>query len=89
MNRLIEATCAPARERKTPGLTPVLFKLLWIVPGVAVLCVAIFLSLGRTKLSESGAELVFTLLYSALIAAAIGHTSHPGLPSLCRQNSRA
>jgi sensor histidine kinase YesM len=41
--------------------------MLWVVPGVALLCLAIFLSLGRTRLSESGAELVITFLYSALI----------------------
>jgi len=38
-----------------------------VVPGAAVLCLAIFLSIGRTRLSESAAELVVTFVYSALI----------------------
>jgi sensor histidine kinase YesM len=42
-------------------------KLVWIVPSIAVLCLAIFLSLGHTKLSESGVTLVVTFVYSTLI----------------------
>jgi sensor histidine kinase YesM len=67
MNELNAATCTPAYENTSPLIARVFFKMLWIVPGVALLCLAIFLSLGRTRLSESGAELVITFLYSALI----------------------
>ena len=54
-------------QRLSSRVGPTIVKLIWIVPGVAVLCLAIFLALGRTKLSESGVELVVTFIYSALI----------------------
>jgi sensor histidine kinase YesM len=44
-------------------------RLAWIVPAVALLCLALFLSIGRTKLSQSGLELVVIFVYSTLIAS--------------------
>ena len=58
---------ASAEQRQNPKLGSTVVKLIWIVPSIAVLCLAIFISLGRTKLSESGVELVVTFIYSALI----------------------
>jgi len=57
----------PAATRMRTILRNVLLRLLWIVPGVAIVCLAIFLSVGRTKLSESLGELMVTLVYSGLI----------------------
>src|ERR1019366_3745423 len=76
MNYKFDPTCNPHADGEAPRLAPVLFKLLWIIPGAALLCLAIFLSLGRTRLSESGAELVVTFVYSTLI----------GLPSALSLN---
>jgi len=67
MNDTNAATCGPASEGNKNLIGATIFKMLWVVPGVALLCLAIFLSLGRTRLSESGAELLITFLYSALI----------------------
>ena len=54
-------------QRQNSRVASTVVRLIWIVPSIAVLCLVIFLSLGRTKLSESGAELVVTFIYSALI----------------------
>ena len=80
MNYKFDPTCNPHADGEAPRLAPVLFKLLWIIPGAALLCLAIFLSLGRTRLSESGAELVVTFVYSTLIglpsALSLNYISH-------------
>ena len=62
-------------EAETPGhksedihLAAIILRLLWIVPAVALLCLVIFLSTGRTRLSESGMELVVNFIYAALIS---------------------
>jgi sensor histidine kinase YesM len=68
MNQLIAPACMPASDRKSPRLVPLLVRMVWIIPSVALLCLMIFLTLGRTRLSESGAELVVTFVYSTLIA---------------------
>ena len=53
---------------RSPRFAAIILKQIWIVPSVALLCLVIFLSVGRTKLSESGAELVVTFVYAALIS---------------------
>jgi len=58
---------ASTDRRPTSRVGRTVVRLLWIVPSVAVLCLAIFLSLGHTKLSESGVGLIVTFIYSALI----------------------
>ena len=65
------------------------FKLLWIVPAGTLLCLALFLSIGRTKLSESGLEGVTILVYSLFIGPAsalscswIGHHFSDRFPRL-------
>jgi len=58
--------CAGGRNREH-GVAEAALKLLWIVPGVTILCLVLFLSIGRTKLSESGLEFIVILIYSALI----------------------
>lgn len=64
-------------------------RLLWIIPVVALLILVLFLSLGRTRLSESGIQFVVILIYSALIAPLsavscswIGHRYSDGYPRL-------
>jgi hypothetical protein len=57
----------PADTDKQSGSASAILRLLWIVPGVAVLCLLLFLSMGRTKLSESGIELVVVFVYSTFI----------------------
>jgi sensor histidine kinase YesM len=67
MNGDIVPSTAPNAESPTRHLAAILLRMVWVVPGAALLCLAIFLSIGRTRLSESAAELVVTLVYSALI----------------------
>ena len=67
MNHEIDPCRTPPAKSKTSRLASVFVKLLWIIPAAALLCLAIFLSLGRTRLSEIGAELVITIVYSTLI----------------------
>jgi sensor histidine kinase YesM len=50
------------------GVAALLFRLLWIVPTVALFCLVLFLSIGHAKLSQSGALLVSAFVYSALIS---------------------
>lgn len=45
-----------------------ILRLLWLVPGVALLCLALFLSTGQIRLSESGVEFVVIFVYSVLIS---------------------
>jgi len=45
-----------------------LSRLLWIVPGIALFCLVLFLTIGHTELSQSGAFLVSAFIYSALIS---------------------
>ncbi|HUH62027.1 MAG TPA: histidine kinase [Terracidiphilus sp.] len=54
-------------EIRGPSIATQVLRLAWIVPGVALLCLALFLSIGRTKLSQSGRELVVIFVYSTLI----------------------
>ena len=67
MNDQIITTTAPCADSPTRHLAAILSRMLWVVPGAALLCLTIFLSIGRTRLSESAAELVVTFVYSALI----------------------
>jgi sensor histidine kinase YesM len=50
------------------GYAPLFFRLMWLVPTEALLCLALFLSIGHAKLSESGAVLVTIFVYSFLIS---------------------
>ena len=62
------AAAAPgenARRRREFSVLAV--RLLWIVPGVAIVCLGIFLSIGHMNLSQTGTEAVVILLYSILI----------------------
>ncbi len=61
---------SPASYRLESSVARTTVKLLWIVPAVTLLCLALFLSIGRTKLSESGLEVVTILVYSLLIGPA-------------------
>lgn len=69
MNRAIVQSSTPGRaeERKPSGSVAAILRMLWIVPGVAVLCLVLFLSIGRTRMSESGIELVVVFVYSTFI----------------------
>ena len=78
-----QVECAPT----VPGMAAILRRMLWIVPVVAVICLALFLSIGRTRLSETGVELVVMFVYSALIGPPsailltwIGYTLSERLP---------
>jgi len=51
-----------------PGLGALFLRATWIVPAITLLCLALFLSVGRTRWSQTGAELVVILVYSALIS---------------------
>jgi sensor histidine kinase YesM len=49
-------------------LAAAIFRLLWIAPAVALICLALLLSIRQVKLSESGTLLVATFVYSVLIS---------------------
>ncbi|MGB7985700.1 MAG: histidine kinase [Terracidiphilus sp.] len=70
MNCKVDSTTATHSNvgRQGPRISAVILRLVWIVPAVALLCLAIFLSFGHTKLSESGISLVVNFVYAALIA---------------------
>jgi sensor histidine kinase YesM len=51
-----------------PRTVEIVLRLVWIVPAVALFCLAMFLSIGRVRLSETWAELVVTFVYSSFIA---------------------
>jgi sensor histidine kinase YesM len=57
-----------ANRSSEPGIGAIALRILWIVPTVALLCLIIFLSIGRTRLSESGTEFVAIFVYATLIA---------------------
>ena len=66
-----------------------ILELLWIIPGVALLCLALFLVLGHTRLSQSGVQLVFIFVYcvsiaplSAFLCSWIGHRCGDRYPRL-------
>ncbi len=61
-------TVRSTREARGPGIATMALRLAWIVPAVALLCLAMFLSIGRTKLSQVVLELVVVFVYSTLIA---------------------
>jgi sensor histidine kinase YesM len=80
---------ARASYRLESGIVRTTLKLLWIVPAVTLLCLALFLSMGQTKLSESGIEVVTILVYSLLIGPAsaalcswVGHGLSDRFPRL-------
>jgi two-component system, LytTR family, sensor histidine kinase AlgZ len=56
------------RKLRGPSIATMVLRLVWIVPAVALLCLALFLAIGRTKLSQSGIELAAIFVYSASIA---------------------
>jgi sensor histidine kinase YesM len=70
MNCQINPMIAPssAKPSQASVFARVLFRLLWIVPAIALLCLVLILSIGHAKLSESGALLVTTFVYSVLIS---------------------
>jgi len=57
-----------SNPRANPRHTRFLLKAIWIVVGATLLIVALFLSIGHTRLSETGLELVVAFIYSAVIA---------------------
>jgi two-component system, LytTR family, sensor histidine kinase AlgZ len=59
---------ASANTGHFTGNTAIIRRMLLIIPAIALLCLVVLLALGRTKLSESGKELVIDFAYSALIA---------------------
>lgn len=61
------ARVADANLYRKQSASAMAAKQLWIVPSVTVLILLIFLSIGRTKLSQSGIELLALLIYSILI----------------------
>ncbi len=61
------AESVPCRKPNL-GLTAIAFRVLWIVPAVAVLIVVLFLAMGRIELSQTGSHLLAALVYTALIA---------------------
>lgn len=59
-----------AEVSRTPKeiIVRIILRLLWIVPGAALLVVAIFLLTGHMHLSQTGTKFLFALVYSTLIA---------------------
>jgi sensor histidine kinase YesM len=47
--------------------SPLWLRLLWIVPSIALFCLALFLATGRTRLSQSALQFAVILVYSVLI----------------------
>ncbi|HMD76737.1 MAG TPA: histidine kinase [Terracidiphilus sp.] len=68
MNSEIDPTIAPVTAGRRLHLAATFVKLLWIAPTVALICLALIISIGHVKLSESGAILVSTFVYSVLIS---------------------
>jgi len=80
-------SAAPSCPERRPY--PMALRLLWIVPCAALLCLLLFLSIGRTRLSEAGQELVFIFDYcicigppSAYLCNWIGHRYSDRYPRL-------
>jgi sensor histidine kinase YesM len=61
-------SAASANIGKFTSNGAILRRMLLIIPAIALLCLVVLLAVGRTKLSESGRELVVDFAYSALIA---------------------
>jgi len=83
------ATDCAENHRRELGVGRKTLRLMWIVPAVTVLCLVLFLSIGRTKLSQSGLEFIAIFIYSALIAplsailcSGIGHRYADRFPRL-------
>jgi sensor histidine kinase YesM len=80
MNQQTHPAIAPSPTRVRPGFAPILVRMLWIAPSVALVCLALILSMRHAKLSESGSILVTTFVYSVLIslpsAAILTFVSH-------------
>jgi sensor histidine kinase YesM len=62
------AMAASANTGKFTSNGAILRRMLLIIPAIALLCLVVLLAVGRTKMSESGRELVVDFAYSALIA---------------------
>ncbi len=56
------------KSQHTPSYGSALLRAVWIISGITVLIVILFLSVGRTRLSEVGREFFGAFVYSALIA---------------------
>jgi sensor histidine kinase YesM len=69
MNSQIDPFAAPSipGSVKKHGRAELLVRMLWVVPGVALFILGLFLSIGRTSLSESVMEFADILVYSTLI----------------------
>ena len=66
--QIVSSGAACGQDRSSEyGSASMILRLLWLVPGVALLCLALFLSTGRIRLSESGIEFVVIFVYSVLI----------------------
>jgi sensor histidine kinase YesM len=70
MNCEVDPTNAHPLESRKVGhiFTTHLFRALLIAAGVALICLALFLSMGQIKSSQSGTHLAVSLVYSILIA---------------------
>jgi len=55
-------------QRRNRGLAEYFVQTLWVIPGVALFIVVLFLALGRIQLSQTGSHFLSALIYSALIA---------------------
>ena len=91
MNDATLPTAGPSPEShgSACGMLRTALRLSWIIPAATLLILILFLSLGRTRLSESGLQLVIILVYSVLIAPSsavscnwIGHRFSDGYPRL-------
>lgn len=83
------AASSAVSQSSESGMLRKALRILWIIPAITLLILVLFLSIGRTKLSESGIQLVVILIYSALIAPSsaifcswIGHRYSDGYPRL-------
>jgi sensor histidine kinase YesM len=59
---------ASASKDLGPSILAIIRRMLWIVPSIALFCLVLLLAIGRTKLSQSGAELAIDFVYAALIS---------------------
>lgn len=62
----IAPTSLPGGDRRNASVE-LFVRMLWVIPGAALLCLGLFISIGRTRLSESGMEFADILVYSTLI----------------------
>jgi sensor histidine kinase YesM len=56
-----------AGTRKKAFIPTVLKRMVWLTPAIAAFCVALFLTVGETRLSETGVQFLHALLFSTLI----------------------